>query len=245
MNPIVAVLLLSLMSLATTWIGVALAIRMRENARIVSVGIGFSVGLMLLISLIELVPEAHDRLGWGPTLLGFVAGAGLVWAAHLIVPHTHLVAEPGLVDPRLVKSVYLVTFGLVLHDVPEGFAMANAYIASPSLGLIVSLAIALHNLPEEFAMAVPAVALRSRRVLYRAAALSALAEPAGAVLGLAATGVAPGLNAHFLAFAAGAMAFVSIHELIPMARRYRRTAYFLCGIVLAALVHALLARLTH
>jgi len=82
MNPIIAVLLLSLMSLATTWIGVALAIRVRESARAVSAGIGFSVGIMLLISVLELVPEAHSRLGWGPTLLGFVAGAGLVWAAH-------------------------------------------------------------------------------------------------------------------------------------------------------------------
>jgi ZIP family zinc transporter len=243
-TPIVAVLLLSLLSLATTWIGVALAIRVRESARAVSAGIGFSVGLMLLISLIELVPESHGRLGWGPTLFGFVAGAGLVWAAHLIIPHTHLVGEPGLVDPKLVKSAYLVMLGLILHDVPEGFAMANAYIASPSLGLLVSLAIALHNLPEEFAMAVPAVALRSRRLLYRAAALSALAEPAGALLGLAATGIAPGLNVHFLAFAAGAMAFVSIHELIPMARRYGHTAHFLCGIAVGAIVHALLARLT-
>jgi zinc transporter, ZIP family len=108
-----------------------------------------------LISLLELVPEAHGILGWGPTLFGFVAGAALVWPAHLIVPHTHLVAEPGLTDPALVKSVYLVMFGLILHDVPEGFAMANAYIASPSLGLLVSLAIALHNVPEEFAMAAP------------------------------------------------------------------------------------------
>jgi ABC-type amino acid transport substrate-binding protein len=78
--------------------------------------------------------------------------------------------------------------------------------------------------------AVPAVALRSRRVLYGAAALSALAEPAGAMLGLAATGIAPGLNAYFLAFAAGAMTFGSIHELIPMARRYGHTGHFLCGI---------------
>lgn len=244
MNPIVAVLLLSLMSLATTWIGVALAIRVRNSARTVSAGIGFSVGIMLLISLLELVPEAHGRLGWGPTLLGFAAGAGLVWAAHLILPHTHLVAEPGLVDPRLVRSVYLVMFGLILHDVQEGFAMANAYIASPSLGLLVSLAIALHNLPEEFAMALPAVTLRSRRVLYGAAALSALAEPAGAMLGLAAGGMAPGLNSHFLAFAAGAMTFVSIHELIPMARRYGHAAHFLCGMAVSAAVHTLLARLT-
>jgi ZIP family zinc transporter len=244
MNTTSAVLLLSLMSLATTWIAVALAIRVRENAAAVSTGMGFSVGIMLLISLFELVPEAHARLGWGPTLLGFVLGAGLVWAAHLVVPHTHLVAEPGPIDPALVRSVYLVLFGLILHDVPEGFAMANAYVASPSLGLLVSVAVALHNLPEEFAMAVPAVALRSRRVLYGAAALSAMAEPAGAALGLVATSIAPGLNAHFLSFAAGAMSFVAIHELIPMARRYRHLAFFLAGLVVSTVVHRLLAGLT-
>lgn len=239
-----AVLLLSMMSLLTTWIGVALAIRLRENARALSAGIGFSVGIMLLVSLLELIPEARGVLGGRVTLVGFAAGAALVWAAHLVVPHTHLVAEPGMFDGTSVRSVYLVTFGLILHDVPEGFAMANAYIASPALGLLVSLAIALHNVPEEFAMAVPAVALRRRRLLYGAAALSALAEPAGAVLGLLATGIAPGLNAHFMAFAAGAMCFVSIHELIPMARRYRLTGHFIGGAVASAVVYALLSRLT-
>lgn len=89
----------------------------------------------------------------------------------------------------------MVVIGLILHDVPEGFAMANAYIASPSLGLLVGLAIALHNLPEELAMAVPALKLRSQRFLLQAAALSALAEPLGAVIGLVAVEAVPGLNA--------------------------------------------------
>lgn len=239
-----AILLLSLTSLLTTWIGVALAIRLRENARAICTGIGFSVGIMLLVSLWELVPAAVDALGARPALVGVALGAGVVWAAHLIVPHTHLAAETGLVDKALVKSVYLVVFGLILHDVPEGFAMANAYIASPSMGVLVALAIALHNIPEEFAMAVPAVTLRSSRVLYGAAALSALAEPAGALIGLMATGVAPGLNAHFMGLAAGAMSFVSVHELIPMARRYGHKGHFVAGAVASVLVYRLLAAIT-
>jgi hypothetical protein len=121
-----------------------------------------------------------------------------------------------------------VVVALVLHDVPEGFAMANAYVVT-RLGILVALAMALHNLPEEFAMAVPAVTLRGRRFLFGAGLLSALAEPVGAIVGLAAMGVAPSLNAAFLAFAAGAMLFVSVHELIPMARRYRHTGLFLAG----------------
>jgi ZIP family zinc transporter len=241
---VAAVMLLSLMSLLTTWMGVALAIRLRQNAPALAAGIGFSVGIMLLISLLELLPEASAALGPRMTALGAALGAGLVWSAHLIVPHTHLADEAGWLDRSLVKSVYLVMFGLILHDVPEGFAMANAYIASPSLGLLVSLAIALHNVPEEFAMAVPAVTLRSRRVLYGAAAASALAEPAGALLGLMATGIAPGLNAHFMAFAAGAMVYVSIHELIPMARRYRHAGHVVAGMAASVAVYVLLEALT-
>jgi ZIP family zinc transporter len=239
-----AVLLLSLMSLLTTWLGVALAIRLRENARALAAGIGFSAGIMVLVSGWELIPEAVSAMGAGKTLGSVAAGAVLVWAAHLVIPHVHLFQEKGIADPALMRSAYLVAFGLILHDVPEGFAMANAYVASPALGVLVALAIALHNVPEEFAMAVPLVMLRSKASLYGAAALSALAEPLGAVIGLAAVSVAPALNAHFLAFAAGAMLFVAVHELVPMARRYRHLDFFLWGIVLSALAYALLVRLT-
>jgi len=239
-----AVLLLSLMSLLTTWLGVALAIRLRENTRALAAGIGFSAGIMVLVSGWELIPEAVSAMGAGKTLGSVAAGAVLVWAAHLVIPHVHLFQEKGIADTALMRSAYLVAFGLILHDVPEGFAMANAYVASPALGVLVALAIALHNVPEEFAMAVPLVMLRSKASLYGAAALSALAEPLGAVIGLAAVSVAPALNAHFLAFAAGAMLFVAVHELVPMARRYRHLDFFLWGIVLSALAYALLVRLT-
>jgi ZIP family zinc transporter len=240
----VAVLLLSLMSVFTTWVGVMLAIRLRENARAIAAGIGFSAGIMLLISLVELVPESIGIMGACATLVSFVLGGGLVWTANLIVPHTHLVAEKGMADKVLIKSAYLVVFGLILHDFPEGFAMANAYVASPALGVLVAVAIALHNIPEEFAMAVPVVMIRSRRLLYGCAVLSALAEPSGAIVGLVAVGIAPTLNAHFMAFAAGAMTFVSIHELMPMARRYRHMGLFAVGMLVSVLVYWLLAAIT-
>jgi ZIP family zinc transporter len=236
-----AVLLLSLLSCATVLAGVALALRLRENARALAAGIGFSVGVMLLISLAELIPQAARAVGLGATAGTAGAGAALAWAAHVVIPHTHLVKERGIGEARLVRAAYLVALGLILHDVPEGFAMANAYVASPALGVLVALAIALHNVPEEFAMAVPLVMLRSKASLYGAAALSALAEPLGAVIGLAAVGVAPSLNAHFLALAAGAMLFVSVHELLPMARRYRHPGSFLWGLAFGALVYGLLA----
>jgi ZIP family zinc transporter len=239
-----AVLLLSLLSCLTTCLGVALAIALRENARAIAAGLGFSVGIMILISAFELIPASVAVMGIGATVTSAALGAALIWVAHVIIPHTHLVEEKGVVDRALIKSVYLAVFGLILHDVPEGFAMANSYIASPSVGILVALVIALHNLPEEFAMSAPAVMLKSRSFLFGAALLSALAEPLGAVIGLIAVGLAPALNAHFMAFAAGVMLFVSIHELIPLAKRYRRVQLFLWGMVLSALGYWLLAATT-
>jgi ZIP family zinc transporter len=240
----VAVVLLSLLSCVTTCIGVASALVFRKSPRAIAAGIGFSAGIMILISVLELLPESIATARAGPILLTAAAGAALVWAAHFAVPHIHLVEERGLTDRVLVRSAYLVALGLILHDLPEGFAMANAYVASPDLGVLVALAIALHNLPEEFAMAVPAVTLRSRRFLFGAALLSALAEPVGAIIGLGAVAIAPSLNAHFLAFAAGAMLFVSFHELLPLARRYRHAGMFTLGMIASALLYWLLARAT-
>jgi ZIP family zinc transporter len=237
-----AVVLLSLLSCLTTSLGVVLALVLRESARAIAVGIGFSAGIMVLISLVELLPEAIAGLGTATALASAILGATLIWVANLVIPHTHFVAEKGRgIDTALIRSAYLVVFGLILHDVPEGFAMANAYVASPRLGVLVALTIALHNLPEEFAMALPALTVRSGRFLLGAALLSALAEPFGAIIGLVAVGIAPWLNAGFLALAAGAMLFVSTHELIPMARRYGHTRLFLLGIAGAAALHRLLA----
>ena len=240
----VAVLLLSLLSFLTTSVGVLLATLIRENTRAVAFGIGFSAGIMILVSVFELIPEADSAVGAPRTAVALGFGAMLLLGINFTIPHSHLIPEHGLGDTRLVTSVYLVVIGLIVHDVPEGFAMANAYIADPSLGLLVALAIALHNLPEEMAMALPATTLQSRRFLLGAAVLSALAEPVGAVVGLLAVEALGGLNGYFLAFAAGAMLFVSFHELLPMARRYGRLRWFSAGILLSVAVHRLLALVT-
>jgi ZIP family zinc transporter len=235
-----AVILLSLLSCVTTCIGVALAIRIRESPNGIALGIGFSAGIMMVISIVELLPEAIETAGAMATAAVAACGVGIVWALHFIIPHTHLVKEAGKFNASALRSAYLIVFGLILHDVPEGFAMANSYVASPGLGVLVAIAIALHNIPEEFAMATPVVTLRKRRFLYGAAIASALAEPVGAIIGLVAVDAAPALNPLLMAFAAGAMIFVSVHELLPMARRYRRPMHFMCGAAASIVVYAIL-----
>jgi ZIP family zinc transporter len=240
----VAVMLLALLSVFTTVAGVLLAAAIRDNARAIAGGIGFSAGIMILVSMLELIPAARTTAASGAVLATALFGATLLWLMNRLIPHSHIVSEHGEPDTRLVRSAYMVVVGLILHDVPEGFAMANAYVSSPSLGVLVALAIALHNLPEEFAMALPAMAIRGRPFLVRAAVLSALAEPLGALIGLVAVGMTPALNGYFMAFAAGAMLFVSFHELLPMARRYGRLEWFGIGLAASAVVHRLLGVVT-
>jgi ZIP family zinc transporter len=234
------VLLLAFMSGLTTWLGVVLAIRLEKNARAIALGIGFSAGIMLLISGAELLPASLRDAGpawtWGSAALG----AGAIAALHVVIPHVHLFEERGLVDASMLRASTLVALGLILHDFPEGVAMANAYIDSPSLGILISLAIALHNVPEEFAMAVPAVASQRRTMLFAMAFVSALAEPAGALVGLVLVHLQPALNAVFMALAAGAMIFVSLHELLPMAARFGNLLLFGVGLALSVPVYALL-----
>ena len=237
----IAVLLLAFLSVLTTLLGVALAIYIGKNERAIAIGIGFSAGIMLLISFFELVPEAVSEIGMGTALVAVTLGMLIIAALHWIIPHTHLVEEKGAFSQTLLKTAYLVAFGLILHDVPEGFAMANSYIASPSLGVLVALAIAIHNIPEEFAMAVPIVMVKKRRFLYTAAFLSGLAEPLGAVIGLVAVHFHPALNPLFMAFAAGAMIFVSVHELLPMARSPPKRLGLSLGIIISVFIYTLLS----
>lgn len=237
----IVVMLLATLSGLTTVLGVLLALYVSRSSKWIALGIGFSVGIMLLISLLELIPESLAVTSVSSVLVAVSLGAICIGVLHFVIPHTHLFKERGIVDPKYFRTAYLVSFGLILHDFPEGFAMANSYIAAPSLGIAVALAIALHNIPEEFAMAVPVAATRSRAFLFRAAIISGLAEPVGAAIGLFAASANPGLVPIFMAFAAGAMIFVSVHELVPMARKYGRPSLFALGMAASVIVYTLLA----
>ncbi len=234
------ILVLSIISGLTTLIGTGLAIFCRNNVKAIVTGIGFSTGIMLAISFFELIPEALDETSLATTLLATSAGLLVLGLLNYIIPHSHLIKENNKKRTSLYRIAFLVTFGLILHDFPEGFAMANSYIINPNLGILVAVAIALHNIPEEFAIAAPVVLLKDKKFLYKAAIISGLAEPAGAVVGLVGITILPTLTPIFLAFAAGAMIFVSIHELIPFAQKYKIPIYFIFGIILSILVFFLL-----
>ena len=236
----IAVLLLATLSGFTTLLGVLLAVYVSRSTNWIAVGIGFSVGIMLLIALLELIPESLTTAKPLNVAIAIGLGAVLIGVLHYVIPHTHLIKEKGIFGQSLLRTAYLVALGLILHDFPEGFAMANAYITAPTMGVAVALAIALHNIPEEFAMAVPVVTTRSRAFLFRAAIVSGLAEPLGAAIGLFAASTDPGLVPLFMAFAAGAMIFVSLHELVPMAKQYGKIHLFGVGMLASVVAYSFL-----
>ncbi len=244
MSSYLVILILAFLSGVTTLIGAGLALYLGRNKKVISVGIGFSAGIMLLISFFELIPESIAEIDIFKTVLTLLSGALLIYILDIIIPHTHLIDEAKGKKGILIKTAYLVAFGLILHDFPEGFAMANSYLVAPSAGLLVAIAIALHNIPEEFAMAVPIIAAKKgKKFLYVAAFLSGLAEPAGAVIGLIFAGIFPTLKPFFLSFAAGAMIFIALHELLPMARIYKKIPLFILGIIISIIVFMVLTTL--
>ena len=162
---------------------------------------------------------------------------------HAVIPHVHLVAEDSGLRSRELRRVYLVAFGLILHDFPEGFAMANAYLSAP--------AARCHgrdrDRPAQHPRGVrhgaprgdgPPPSLPDRR-----GSSVRCSGPAGALIGLAVVSISPGLNAVFLAFAAGAMVFVAVHELIPLSRELGRRRDTVVGIAAGTGVVVLLGLL--
>lgn len=232
-----AVILLSLLSGLTSLTGVVLAFFFKSSDKKIAVGIGFSVGIMLLLSFFELLPEALAAAPLFSVLVALGLGFLLILLLDTLFPHIRYFKEEGLLHPHL-KTAYLVALGLILHDFPEGFAMANSYILAPRLGVLVAISIAIHNIPEEFAMAVPLILTGKKKLLLKLALLSALAEPLGAVVGLVGVSVASALSPLMLAFAAGAMIFISFDELLPMVKRMGKMSWSVLGIGLAALVYS-------
>jgi len=236
---ILSVIILSCLSFVTTFLGVWLAKIIKDNKKAISIGLGFSAGIMLSLSFFELIPESIASTNIILAAVSVLVGILTLYILNILLPHTHFCQKEGKLNIKM-KTALLVSCGLVLHDFPEGFALASSYIESAGLGILVAISIALHNLPEEFAMAVPLVLAKKKKLLYKMAFVSALAEPIGAVIGLFIVSLFIKFNSFLLAFAAGAMIFISLHELLPEAAKEDKKHYFLIGIFLSIIIFFIL-----
>jgi len=202
----------------------------KPGPRLLSALLGFAAGVMLAISFFDLMPEALGNGSIVTASIGFLLGAGIMYALDRLIPHAHITSDQELAlesiphgraaKRDLLRVGYLVFFGLALHNLPEGLAIGAGVEASPQLGLYVAIAIALHNIPEGIAAAgiLRAGGLSIARVLLLTLVIG-LMTPLGALLGLAFFRISPLFIAAGMAFAAGAMVYIASDELIPQANK--------------------------
>lgn len=243
------ILIISFLSGSTTLIGILLAKIVKERRSYISLGIGFTSGIMIVISFLELFVTALEMGNELWIILTFFLAFLFIMMVDIRLPHIHLMKEDGGFHEsrgrgrsrrrrksRLIHTSYLIAIGLTIHDFPEGFAMASSFKVNPALGLLIAVGIAIHNIPEEFAMAVPLVLSDERGLLLKLGLLSFLAEPLGAIFGIVLTSFLSQINPFFLAFAAGVMVYVAVDELVPLAYEYKKMNHFaigfICGITL-------------
>ena len=212
----------------------------RRDMRLLSATLGFSAGVMIYVSLVEilrkaresLVPALGERSGNWATVLAFFAGILLVALIDRVVPsyeNPHeapampAVPVPNQGAAQLLRMGLLSALAIGIHNFPEGLATFTAALRDPALGISIAVAIALHNIPEGIAVAVPIFySTGSKRRALVLSALSGLAEPIGAGVGylLLRPFLSDAVFGVVFAGVAGIMVFVSLDQLLPTAESY-------------------------
>ncbi len=222
-----ALMLSALAGLATT-IGSVLGLVVRKpGPRFMSLILGFSAGVMVLVSFVELLQQGIDTVGFLPGVAAFFGGMVVMLLIDVSIPHQYKAEKHAgwsrKGSPALMRTGLLVALGIGIHNLPEGMAAFAGALQSRGLGVSIAVAIAIHNIPEGLAVSVPVYAATgSRKKAFLWSFLSGVAEPVGA--GLAALVLMPFLTPAVLglvlAAVAGIMVFISFDELVPVAHSY-------------------------
>lgn len=210
------------------------------NRKLLDVMLGFAAGVMIAASFWSLLSPAIEMAEgsalptWVPATVGFLAGGLFLWGVDKVLPHLHLGfprEEAEGIKTSWQRSVLLV-LAITLHNIPEGLAVGVAFgavsVGLPSASLAGAIALAvgigIQNFPEGLAVAVP---MRrkgmSRLKSFGYGQASALVEPVAGVLGAAAVIAVRPILPYALAFAAGAMIYVVVEELIPESQLQKNT----------------------
>jgi ZIP family zinc transporter len=207
---------LILPGLATTVGGLGVLAFPHPGERVIAGLLGFTAGIMLAASVFSLLVPALDLGSLVEVLAGFGLGAVAIGILDAVIPHAHA----RFVERRrtVVGSRSLLLLGaLTIHNIPEGLAVGVAFAAGGSdLGLPVAIAIGVQNVPEGFAAASPLLdAGVTRLTAIGVAAATGLVEPPAALFGYGAAELSGAILPLGLAFAAGAMVYVVVDELVP------------------------------
>ncbi len=217
----------SLLAGLATLGGGFVALLVPRSRRALCLTAGIAGGIMLFLSLGELIPSAMDTAGLAPTVTGCGVGLLFLWLGDQALAAFDQVSRRPMLRAGLV-----IAAGIAFHDFPEGMAITVGYELEAGLGLMLVVSLGLHNLPEGLAVASPLLAagVRPWKVLGGLFLIS-LCTPIGAWLGLFLTDLFCQRLGMLLAAAAGAMLYVTLGELLPQAWRNGRRAT-LCGLVI-------------
>jgi ZIP family zinc transporter len=263
MNPenIIFAFSLTLFAGLATGIGSALAFfAKRTNTRFLSGALGFSAGVMIYVSFVEIFSKAKislcgelgEKNGLILTVASFFGGMIFVAVIDKFVPSFENPHEPRAVeelkDSRRPPPGALMRMGLMsalaigIHNFPEGLATFTSAVKEPALGITIAVAIAIHNIPEGIAVSVPIFyATGSKKKAFLFSFISGLAEPAGALLGYFLllfffNNIVFGV---LFAAVAGIMVFISLDQLLPTAEKYGEHHICIYGLTSGMAVMAL------
>jgi ZIP family zinc transporter len=240
LDPILQAFLATIFTWLMTAVGAAFVFGMKAiNRKFLDLMLGFAGGVMiaasvwsLLIPAIE-IAEVEGLPPWMPALVGFACGGVFLYVLDRLLPHLH----PGIsadhvegIRTQWSRSALLVG-AITLHNIPEGLAVGVAFGAAAhgegatvAAALTLALGIGIQNLPEGTAVALPLRGMgMSRTRSFFIGQLSAVVEPIAAVVGAAAVVFTRPLLPYLMAFAAGAMIFVVVEEVIPESQKGANT----------------------
>ncbi|MDP8210538.1 MAG: zinc transporter ZupT [Candidatus Stygibacter australis] len=244
----------------STGIGSAIAFfAKRTDTKFLSLSLGFSAGVMIYVSMIEIFAKARDSLsliygyksGYLLTVISFFLGILLIAIIDKMIPsfenphEMHKVEEMNKpVNYDELKRMGLVSaLAIGIHNFPEGFATFTSALGDPKLGISIAVAIAIHNIPEGIAVSVPLFyATGSRKKAFFWSFVSGLSEPLGALIGFILLSSFINLDRYFgipFAMVAGIMVFISFDELLPAAEKYGHHHLTIYGLLAGMLVMAL------
>ncbi len=228
------------------------------NPKFLAGSLGFSAGVMIYVSFVEIFVKAKDSLsaahglktGYIYTVIAFFAGIALIAIIDKLIPsfenpHEIKNIEEKNLDPannkKLLRMGMFSALAIAIHNFPEGLATFMSALNDPTLGISIAVAIAIHNIPEGIAVSVPIYyATKNRKKAFWLSFLSGLAEPVGALLGYFILRNFFNDSTFGVIFAgvAGIMVYISLDELLPTAEEYGEHHIAIGGLIAGMAVMA-------
>ncbi len=243
-----------------TGVGSLMAFFSRKfNPKFLAGALGFSAGVMIYVSLVEIFVKARDslsivygdKIGYTYTVIAFFVGVGLIALIDKLVPDYENPHEIGNLESddiekqisakKLMRMGVFSALAIAIHNFPEGLATFIGALKDPAVGISIAFAIAIHNIPEGIAVSAPIYyATGSKKKAFWLSFLSGLAEPVGALIGYfllrnifndATFGI-------IFASVAGIMVYISLDELLPTAEEYGQHHIAIGGLVAGMMIMA-------